>query len=73
MKNGHLLPEVPEKILKLLGHINVWLSEYDLVYVKQEKKPPVFAGPKGYGYPTEADEHIYDKASALRSSINTDS
>lgn len=70
MENGHLLPEVPEEILKLLGHINVWLSEYDLIYIKKEKKPPVFAGPKGYGYPKEADPYIYQKAASLRSSIN---
>lgn len=70
MENGHLLPEIPEEILKLIGHINVWLSEYELIYVKKEKKPPVFAGPKGYGYPKEADPYIYSMAASLRSSIN---
>lgn len=73
MGNGHLLPEVPQEILMLLGHINVWLSEYNLVYVKKEKNPPVFAGPKGYGYPREADTYIYQKAADLRSSINKNS
>ena len=38
MENGHQLPEVPQEILKLLGHINVWLSEYNLVHIKKEKK-----------------------------------
>ncbi len=70
MENGHLIPEVPREILKLLGHINVWLSVYNLVYIKKEKKPPVFAAPKGYGYPKEADKYIYKKAADLRSSIN---
>ena len=66
MEKSHLLGEIPEELLKLLSHINVWLSEYELIYVRKEKASPVFAGPKGYGYPHDADEYIYSRASDLR-------
>ena len=70
MEESHYLNEIPEELLKLLEHINVWLSEYDLIYVKEKKNPPVFAGTKGYPYPKEADEYVFKKASELRSALN---
>ncbi len=70
MENGHLLTELPKEILDLLAHINVWLSEYHSVYVKEAKAPPVFAGPKGYRYPKEADHYIYARADELRRALN---
>lgn len=73
MENGHLLPEVPDEILKLLEHINVWLSEYDLVHIKKEKSSPVFAGSKGYRYPEQVDEYVYKRANELRNDLNKNS
>ena len=70
MERSHLLTEIPDEFLKLLTHINVWLTEYDLVYVKKEKDPPVFAGPKGYGYPPKADTYVYERAANLRCLLN---
>jgi hypothetical protein len=66
MEKSHLLGQIPEEILQLLSHINVWLSEYELIYVKRVKSPPVFGGPKGYGYPHGVDEYIYSQANELR-------
>jgi len=40
------------------------------VNIKNEKEPPVFAVPEGYGYPSEADAYIYPKSAELWSSIN---
>ena len=70
MEKSHLLLEIPEEFIKLLTHINAWLTEYDLVYVKKIKDPPVFAGPKGYGYPREVDDYIYKKVKELRTILN---
>ena len=53
-----------------MDHIDVWLSEYELIYEKKEKNPPVFGGPKGYGYPKKADEYIYNKSTKLRMKLN---
>jgi len=70
MEKSHLLKEIPEQLLDLLTHINVWLLEYELVYVKKVHPPPVFVGPKGYGYPKEADSYVFSKAEELRSALN---
>lgn len=70
MENSHLLTEVPEALLALLAHINVWLSEYELVYVKETKPSPVFAGPKGFKYPHEVNDYIYSKAKKLWEELN---
>ena len=70
MENGHQLPDVPQAIMELLRHINVWMSVYDVVHVKKEKEMPVFGGTRGYPYPKDADTYIYNKAAELRSSIN---
>ena len=70
MKHAHLLNEVPDVLLKLLNHINVWLSEYKLVYEEKNKKPPVFVKYKGYSYPREVDDYIKNEAAKLRSRLN---
>lgn len=70
MEKSHLLPEIPDELLRLLSHINVWLSEYRLVYDKKVKSPPVFAGPKGYPYPTDVDDYIYSEAKKARDILN---
>ena len=71
MEKAHLLPEIPDMFLKLLTHIDVWLTEYDLIYVKKVKPSPVFAGPKGYGYPKEVDAYVYSRAAELRRILNS--
>ncbi|TQV67338.1 hypothetical protein FKG94_25790 [Exilibacterium tricleocarpae] len=70
MSQSHHLTEMPEEILDLLEHINVWLSEYELIHVKGEKKGAVFAGPKGFPYPTGSDAFIYNTAARLRKELN---
>ena len=70
MERSHLLKEIPEELLTLLTHINVWLLEYELVYVKKVHKSPVFVGQKGYRYPKDADEYIFSRAKELRSALN---
>lgn len=54
------MAKMPEEILVLLEHINVWLSEYELIYVKEERIGSVVAGPKEFPYPVESDEFIFD-------------
>ncbi len=71
MTQSHHLEAMPTEILDLLEHINVWLSEYELIHVKGEKSGPVFAGPKGYPYPTSSDEFIYQKAASLRKMLSS--
>ncbi len=66
MEEVYLLDEIPDELLTLLNFINVWLSEYDLVYMKNTKEPPVFIRPKGNVYPTEVDRFIFQKAGELR-------
>ena len=68
--NSHLLEELPDIFLKLLRHINVWLSEYELIYVKKEKDSPVFGGPKGYSYPTAVDDYIIKETAKLRKMLS---
>jgi hypothetical protein len=70
MDRSHLLMEIPEEFLKLLTHINVWLLEFELVYIKKVNDPPVFVGPKGYGYPKEVDRYLFGKADELRRQLN---
>ncbi|MFX1466968.1 MAG: hypothetical protein ACFFA5_10895 [Promethearchaeota archaeon] len=70
MKHAHLLNEVPDVLLELLNHINVWLSEYKLVYEKKSKKPPVFVKYKGYSYPRKVDDYIKNEAAKLRKLLN---
>lgn len=70
MNQSHHLTRIPEEILDLLEHINVWLSEYELIHVEKKGKGPVFAGPKGYPYPEKSDTFICDTASRLRKALN---
>lgn len=70
MKHTHLLEELPPLLQKLLIHINVWLSEYELIYNLEESDRPVFGGPKGYPYPKEVDQFVYDQAAKLRKKLN---
>jgi len=70
MERSHLLKEIPEELLELLTHINVWLLEYELVYVKKVHPSPVFVGPKGYRYPAKADAYVFLKAEELRGALN---
>lgn len=42
MKHTHLLEELPPLLQDLLIHINVWLSEFELIYNLEEKDRPVF-------------------------------
>jgi len=71
MDNSHLLEEIPDELLRLLNYTNIWLSDYDSVYVRQLKDAPVFVRPDGYSYPGEADEFIYQQTSALRKELNS--
>lgn len=70
MSQSHHLTKMPEEILALLEHINVWLSEYELIHIKEERTGPVFAGPKGFPYPPKSDEFICDTARELRGELN---
>ena len=65
MSQSHHLTKMPEEILALLEHINVWLSECELIHVKEERTGPVFAGPKEFRYPDKSDQFVYDTAAKL--------
>lgn len=68
--HAHLLDEMPEELYDLLAHINVWLSEYNLIYNLKVKQAPVFVAYKGHRYPQKADKVIADKAAELRKLLN---
>jgi hypothetical protein len=72
MTYSHLLPNMPDEFLKLLTHINFWLTEYDLIYNQKVKHSPVFAGgdDRGYGYPDEVDDYVYARCAELRHRLN---
>ncbi len=72
MGQSHHLAEMPEEILDLLQHINVWLSEYERKRIKGESGGPIFAGPRGYRYPRESDTFIFNTTNALRARVNSD-
>jgi hypothetical protein len=67
---AHLLEDMPEEMYSLMSHINVWLSEYNLVHTLKVKRGPVFVAYKGQRYPTAVDKVIQDKAAALRKIVN---
>lgn len=69
MNNGHLLDEVPDEIVDLLLHINVWLSQYDLIYAQGKAKPPVFTAHKGHAWPKGVDDYIIGRAQDLRTAL----
>lgn len=69
MEKSHLLPEMPDLLLDLLIHINVWLSQYELTYIKKVQKPPVFSKPE-YEYPEEVNEFVFERSKALRKILN---
>jgi hypothetical protein len=70
MGQSHHLAHMPEEILDLLEHINVWLSEYELVHVRKAKAGPVFAGTRGKPHPKASDAFVYTTAESLRKSLN---
>lgn len=70
MEQSHHLGHVPEEILELLEHINIWLAEYELVHVRKERSGPVFAGTKGKPYPKACDAFVYTMARNLRRVLN---
>ena len=70
MTNSHLLPEMPKEFLALVDHINLWLFVYESKYIRHTHTGPVYAGPKGKKYPSEADDYIYQKAAEYRKLLN---
>jgi hypothetical protein len=70
MGQSHHLARVPQEILELLEHLEVWLSEYELVYVLKKKSGPVFAGTRGYPYPSKSDDFVIGESSRLRRALN---
>jgi hypothetical protein len=70
MGQSHHLARVPQEILDLLEHLEVWLSEYELVYVLKQKSGPVFAGTRGYPYPSKSDDFVIGESSRLRRALN---
>ena len=72
MEKSHLMTKIPDQFVSLLTHINVWLTEYQLVYEKHSKNPPVFAGTRGYNYPKGVDEYIFSETDKLRHILNID-
>ncbi len=70
MTQSHHLTSMPAEILALLEHIDVWLSEYELIHVKGEKTGPVYAGPKGARYPKASDTFVFETAAKLRNRLN---
>ncbi|WP_231427867.1 hypothetical protein [Pedobacter sp. Leaf250] len=70
MTQSHLLAEMPQELLDLLEHINLWLFVYESKYDKKTHQNAVFAGPKGKPYPTGADAYIFKKAETYRKILN---
>ncbi len=70
MTQSHHLTSMPDEILDLLEHIDVWLSEYELIHIKKEKTGPVYAGPKGTKYPNASNKFVFNTAARLRKELN---
>jgi len=70
MTNSHLLPEIPQELLDLVDHINVWLFVYEKKYIKGDYSGPVYAGPRGKPYPKAADDYIFNTAARYRKKLN---
>ncbi|MCT4625361.1 MAG: hypothetical protein N4A46_17185 [Schleiferiaceae bacterium] len=66
----HLPESLHESANQLINHLNAWLIEYDELRPKGKRKLEpafVFVGPKGYGYPREAEQKFLDHLNSLRS------
>ena len=65
LANGHLIPDELRDISgRLVEHYDMWLEEYDRVRGSKALAPDepfVFVGPKGYPFPSEANE-LFKKA-----------
>lgn len=70
MTQSHPLTSMPSEVLDLLEHIDVWLSEYELIHIKKSKSGPVYAGPKGARYPKKSDSFVCNTAARLRKQLN---
>lgn len=59
LANGHLIPDALRDVSgRLIEHYDRWLEEYDRVRGSRSPAPDepfVFAGPKGYPFPPDAD------------------
>jgi hypothetical protein len=62
LTKGHLLPpSLREDAQALIEHYDRWLEEFDRIRVQEKSEEGyVFTGPKGFGFPREAEQHFLD-------------
>ena len=69
LEKGHLIaPQLRKGALDLIEHYDVWLEEYERERGKLaagEQLPYVFAGPKGFGFPQDAEKGFQDEFERL--------
>ena len=73
LANGHLIPsDLLEHASRLVEHFDVWLEEFE---EKRKSESPdlhtkfIFVGPKGYGFPHDAEEAFIEKFHELRAGL----
>lgn len=73
LANGHLLPaDLIDHAVALVAHYDAWLEEFE---AKRRSETPdtktkfIFVGPKGYGFPREAEAAFVAKFIELRDSL----
>lgn len=73
VNNGHLIP--PRLMLdavRLVEHYDAWLEEFENVrgqYSSGKDSAFVFVGPKGYGFPGDAEAHFKDEFRRLQKDL----
>jgi hypothetical protein len=73
LSHGHLIPaELFDDAGRLVEHFDVWLEEFERV--RDEKKPEletqfVFAGPQGFGFPTQSEQKFVATFHNLRKEV----
>jgi hypothetical protein len=73
LANGHLIPgELLDHASRLVEHYDAWLEEFE--EKRRSEKPDlratfVFAGPKGYPFPRDAERAFIEKFEGLRSEL----
>jgi len=69
LRKGHLIPpDLLDEAGRLVEHYDRWLEEYDRVRGGAEPQldePFVFAGPKGYPFPIDAEKKFKQRFEAL--------
>jgi hypothetical protein len=73
LAKGHLIPSsLMEDASRLIEHYDAWLEEFESLRsdpARHNSKDYVFVGPKGYGFPTNAEAHFKEEFRRLQNEL----